>query len=261
MGEFFKTSSRPVGHGFSQANIDDDFACYSFRPKSNLPLKVIVLDNTQAADDVSPPMSATSSPGYGHGSLDKKRYDWLVKELDDGQAAGELMIIAAHVPIGVEPPKSYIGWSSVAYVSEPALIAKLHEYPNLVLWMAGHRHYNVITPFKSPDPGRPELGFWQVETASLRDYPQQFRTFEIVRNSDDTISIVTTDVDPAVAAGTPAATSRSYAVATEQLFSHNMLTSQPRLLRPTGAYNAELVIPLSAAMRAKIRNSGARSRA
>ena len=70
---------------------------------------------------------------------------------------------------------------------EPALFAKLHEYPNLIMWMAGHRHYNVITAFKSPDPTRPELGFWQVETSSLRDYPQQFRMFEIIRNSDDTI--------------------------------------------------------------------------
>ena len=121
------------------------------------------------------------------------------------------------------------------------------------MWMAGHRHYNAITAFKSPDPGRPELGFWQVETASLRDFPQQFRMFEIVLNSDDTLSILTTDVDPAVKDGTPAAKSRAYAVATEQIFSINTLTSAPRLLRPTGAYNAELVAPLSVDMQAKVR--------
>lgn len=32
----------------------------------------------------------------------------------------------------------------------------------------------------------------------LRDFPQQFRTFEIVRNSDNTVSILTTGADPAV---------------------------------------------------------------
>jgi metallophosphoesterase (TIGR03768 family) len=260
LGEFFKTSSQPIGHGFTRANIDEDFACYSFRPNAALPIKVIVLDDTQADDDVSPARSATSSPGYGHGSLDKKRYDWLARELDDGQTKGELMIIAAHVPIGVEPASSVMGWSSVADVSEPELIAKLHQYPNLMLWAAGHRHYNSITAFKSPDPARPELGFWQVETSSLRDFPQQFRTFEIIRNNDGTISILATNVDPAVRPGSPAATSRGYAIAVEQIVSSNKLTDQPKPLRPTGSYNAELVMPLSPDMSATIRKYGTRIR-
>ncbi len=260
LGEFFKTSSQPVGHGFSRANIDEDFACYSFRPNGALPIKVIVLDDTQADDDVSPAPSATSSPGYGHGSLDKKRYDWLVRELDDGQDKGELIIIAAHVPIGVEPASSVTGWSSVAHVSEPELIAKLHHYPNLMLWIAGHRHDNTITAFKSPDPARPELGFWQVETASLRDFPQQFRTFEIVRNTDDSISVLAVNVDPAVREGSLAARSRGYAVAVEQIFSSDKLTGQPKPLRPTGSYNAELVVPLSPEMSRTIRKYGVRIR-
>ncbi|MGO9772561.1 MAG: TIGR03768 family metallophosphoesterase [Roseiarcus sp.] len=259
MNEFFNTMSQPVGHGFSQANVDSEFACYSFAPKANLPLKVIVLDNTQKDEDPNPAFSETSSPGYGHGSLDKARYDWLVKELDDGQANGQLMIVAAHVPIGVEPARSYVGWSSTAYVSEPKLFAKLHEYSNLVLWIAGHRHLNCVTAFKSPDPARPELGFWQVETSSLRDFPQQFRMFEIVRNSDHTISIFTTDVDPAVKGGSPAAQSRSYAVAIEQIYSPDKSSPHQLPLRPTGSYNAELVKPLSLAMQAKLQSYDARS--
>jgi metallophosphoesterase (TIGR03768 family) len=97
MNEFFATSSNPVGHGFTSANVDNDFACYSFHPKSALPLKVIVLDDTQTDDDINPPHSETSSPGYGHSSLDEKRYNRLVKELGDAQDAGELVIIAAHI--------------------------------------------------------------------------------------------------------------------------------------------------------------------
>jgi hypothetical protein len=146
----------------------------------------------------------------------------------------------------------------VADVSESELIAKLHQYPNLMLWVAGHRHYNSITAFKSPDPARPELGFWQVETSSLRDFPQQFRTFEIMRNNDDSISILATNVDPAARAGSPAATSRGYAIAVEQIFSSNKLTGQPKPLRPTGSYNAELVKPLSPDMSATIRKYGTR---
>ncbi|MEA5097230.1 MAG: TIGR03768 family metallophosphoesterase [Burkholderiaceae bacterium] len=243
MGEFFKTSSNPVGHGFSQANLEQDFASYSFEPKSNLPLKVIVLDDTQKDDD-------QSLRGYGHGTLDKTRYEWLVGELDKGQAEGKLMIIAAHIPIGVEPAGAVLGWWSGAYISEPDLIAKLNTYPNLILWVAGHRHRNAVKAFKSPDVSRPELGFWQVETSSLREFPQQFRTFEIVRNSDNTISILATNVDPAVKEGSFAAISRSYAVAAMQLFKASLELS------PSGSYNAELVKQLSPEMQLKIQNYG-----
>ncbi len=253
MQEFLTTTSSPVGHGFSPANVADDFACYSFRPKSTLPLKVIVLDDTQRDEDANPPPSATTSPGYGHGSLDARRYDWLVQELTDGQAAGELMIIAAHIPIGVEPPTSFVGWNSTAHVSEPQLLAKLHEFPNLILLIAGHRHYNSVTAFPSPDAARPERGFWQVETASLRDFPQQFREFDIVRNGDDTISIFAANVDPAVREGSPAAASRSFAVAAAQIYGSNKLTQSQPPLRPTGSYNAELLAQLTPDMAAKLR--------
>jgi metallophosphoesterase (TIGR03768 family) len=246
MREFFTTTSRPIGHGFSQANVAEDFASYSFEPKSTLPLKVIVLDDTQNNSAPNNPASV----GYGHGYLDKARYDWLVRELDRGQAQGKLMVIAAHIPIGVEPAGSKAGWDLTAPISEAQLISKLHEYPNLLLLVAGHRHINTITAFKSPDDARPQLGFWQVETASLRDFPQQLRTIEIVRNSDDTISVFATDVDPAVKDGSLAALSRFYAVATTQLF--KLRLTPP----PAGSYNAELVKQLSPEMQTKIHGYG-----
>jgi metallophosphoesterase (TIGR03768 family) len=247
IGEFFKTSSRPLGHGFDQDSVDRDFGCYSFEPKSNIPVRVIVLDDTQRNDD---PNDNPRSLGYGHASLDKERYDWLVRELGKGQAEGKLMIIAAHIPIGVETGDSMMAWNSNAPMSEAQLIAKLHEYPNLIAWVAGHRHGNTVTAFKSPDADHPELGFWQIETASLRDFPQQFRTFEIIRNSDNTVSILAIDVDTAVRAGTPAARSRSYAVAAQQIFDN------PAPYLPTGSYNAELVVPLSPEMQARIQGYG-----
>jgi hypothetical protein len=80
----------------------------------------------------------------------------------------------------------------------------------------------------------------------LRDYPQQLRTFEIARNSDGTLSIVVTNVDPAVREGTPAARSRSYAIAAQQLFG----TQVDGL--PTGVFNAELIKQLTPEMTAKI---------
>ncbi|MDO9324427.1 MAG: TIGR03768 family metallophosphoesterase [Methanoregula sp.] len=245
MAEFFNTTSKPVGHGFDQSNVDAGFACYSFDPKADIPIRVIVLDDTQADTDPINPESL----GMGHATLDMARYNWLVSELERGKAENKLMIISAHIPIGVSAPGSDAGWNPVAPITEQQLIAKLHTYPNLLLWISGHRHVNQITPFNSTDPvNYPEQGFWEVETSSLRDLPQEFRMFEIVRNSDNTVSIITTDVDPAVRAGTPAAQSRSYGVAAQQLF------SDP-LSPPEGSANAILVKQLSPEMQGIIQNT------
>jgi len=243
---FLNTSSSPQGHGFNQTNADSGFACYSFEPKADIPIKVIVLDDTQSDDDPIDP----GSLGMGHATLDNKRYTWLVNELDEGQAENKLMIIAAHIPIGVLPAGDMAGWSRFAPVTEAQLITKLRTYPNLLLWVAGHRHVNQVTPFNSTDPAHPELGFWEVETSSLRDYTQQFRTFEIVRNSDNTISIFATDVDPSVRSGSLAAKSRSYSVAIQQI-ENNQLSPEPN-----GTYNAELVKELSPEMQVIIHDAG-----
>ena len=219
MNEFFTTSSNPVGHGFNVIDAKNGFACYSFVPKSTVPIKVIVLDDTQREDDGSLDI-------HGHAFLDQARYDWLKKELDNGQAAGQLMIIAAHIPISVEKPGSELGWWNDAKnaVSQAGLISELQKHPNFIMWIAGHRHLNTVKAFSGTAH---ENGFWQVETASLRDFPQQFRTFEIYLNSDYTISIVTINVDPAVKAGTPAATSRKYAIAAQQIVQNNLRLNNP----------------------------------
>jgi metallophosphoesterase (TIGR03768 family) len=243
MGEFFNSSTLPNGHGFSRAGAAEGFASYTFDPKSDIPIRVIVLDDTMRDTDANVTVFADAS-------LDQARYDWLVSELEKGQAEGRLMIIAAHLPIRNESAASSKLWTPGSPVSERMLIERLQTYPNLLLWISGHVHRNTVTAFRSPDPNRPELGFWEVETASLRDFPQQLRTFEIVRNSDNTVSVFATDVDPSVRDGTPAALSRSYAVAALQLFNSSAVPG------PSGAYNAELVKQLSPEMQEKIRHYG-----
>ena len=256
MEEFFKSSTAPAGHGFDLENAKKGFACYSFIPKSDLPLKVIVLADTQNENDGSDDI-------HGHGFLDQTRYSWLKKELADGQSAGQLMIIAAHIPIAVEPDHSEVEWwlSPLNAVTLSGLIAELHSYPNLLMWLAGHRHFNTVKAFISPDPiHAPERGFWQVETASLRDFPQQFRTFEIFLNTDYSISIKTVNVDPSVRQGTPAATSRHYAVAAQQIVKTQGIYQSPSSLpdpsikpMPSGSYNAALRKPLSSEMIATLK--------
>ena len=282
IAEFFRTATRPVGHGFNLVppGQEEGFGCYSFLPKSDIPLKVIVLDNTQREDD-------GSNSIHGHGFLDQARWTWLKKELKDGDDAGQLMIIAAHVPIGVQKRGSFMEWFDKSInsidaadpgvmqnaVDLPGLLAELHSHPNLLMWIAGHRHINTVKAFATDIPAEPERGFWQVETSSLHDFPQQMRLFDVRLNSDFTVSIVTVNVDPAVREGTPAATSRAYAVAAQQIVNtktiyqndpdnnyvvdpatQNKVSAPDPSIRPmpTGSYNAELCKKLSPAMKAKL---------
>ncbi len=263
MSEFFTTTSNPVGHGFTQSNLDNDFACYTFEPKSNMPLKVIVLDDTNKKSD-----SLGCAAYYGTAGLDQTRLDWLRDELQKGQDEGQLMIIAAHIPIrpqaGLTDNAPTYGFydrnlerSLLAIPNaDPNVTLTLHSYPNLILWISGHRHLNTVTaqPYNALDfNDHPAQSFWEVETASLRDFPQQLRTFDIRRNSDNTISIIVTNVDPAVVEGSPAAKSRGYAIGAARIFG-----ATPAILADTTshAYNAELVKQLSLEMQAKIANYG-----
>lgn len=271
--EFFNTSTAPIGHGLNLVPEGKSvgFACYSFVPKSTLPIKVIVLDDTQREDDGD---NALHIGGF----LDQERWNWLKAELAAGSEAGQLMIIATHSPIGVESKGTLAAWYEKRVesamenaVTLPDLLAELHNHPNLLMWMAGHRHVNTVKAFKTDDVTKPERGFWHVETSSLRDFPQQFRLFEISLNSDYTISIDVTNVDPAVKEGTPAATSRKYAVATQQIVKTGLNPNNPNsdptftnqeILDPSihamdpkiYSYNAELLKQLSPKMITKMQS-------
>jgi len=292
MKQFFNTTSEPKGHGFTQANLDNDFACYTFEPKASVPLKVIVLDDVCKMNQMQ----------GGGGCLDQARYDWLINELNQGQAEGKLMIIAAHIPVGPQlnvpdapppPPSDNITITNstviplftstctdlpkpgqppptpgfpcpegvdishnapflpYSVVTDSTLLRTLHNYPNLILWISGHRHINTVTPQPAPYDKGPEFGFWEVETSSLRDFPQQFRTFKIVRNDNNTVSIFITNVDPAVqGTGSPAAKSRGYAIGANRIATGTLTDATSHV------YNAELVKQLSPAMQAVISNLG-----
>jgi metallophosphoesterase (TIGR03768 family) len=258
--EFFNTSSTPVGHGFNLVDpaLPSDFACYSFMPKPDIPIKIIVLDDT---------CKGAGQPNYAAGSLDQLRIDWLKAELQAGQDQNQLSIIAAHIPfntyrnlvsdpalVASSPPFMSLfipapigGATSLVY--DATLLAMLQGYPNLIMWISGHRHMNTVTP--QIHPTDPTLSFWEVETASLRDFPQQLRTFNLYRNTDNTISIVITNVDTAVSAQSPATTSRGNAVATGRITAALAMSDTT-----SHSLNAELVIQLTPQMQAVVANTG-----
>jgi hypothetical protein len=177
------------------------------------------------------------------------------------------MIIAAHIPFSpykylvTDPaqvssnpplmnlfiPAPYQGATSV--VNDASLLAVLQDYPNLIMWIAGHRHMNTVTP--QIHPSDPTRSFWEVETSSLRDFPQQFRTFKIYRNINNTVSIIITNVDPAVSEASPATTSRGNAIATARITAAVSISDST-----SHSLNAELVVQLTAKMQEVIAHAG-----
>jgi hypothetical protein len=197
-----------------------------------------------------------NSPNYAGGYLDQARLDWLTSELQAGQDNNQLMIIAAHIPVHPQTNLIADGTHQTLFISptDTALITMLQNYPNLLMWISGHRHVNTVSPqpYNVADlTDHPENSFWVVETCSLRDFPQQFRTFDIRRNSDNTISIIITNVDPAVKEGSPAAKSRGYAIGAARVCGNYAITDTS-----SQSYNAVLVKQLTPAMQAVIANCG-----
>ena len=250
VAEFFNTTSEPVGHGFNPDGSGRTAACYAFEPLAGMPIRVIVLDNTCKED-----VPGQNAKFYGAGWMDDERSAWLASELERGQSDGMLMILATHTPItpleSLNSTNKVVGNQFYSAEVETNLVATLHRYPNLLLVMAGHRHVNVVTPFPSPDPAHPEFGFWQVETPSLRDFPIQFRAWDIFLNSDTNISIVTTDVDVEAAPDSVAGKAVSLGLGALRIYDCIALTNTH-----SHTYNAELVKQLTPAMQAKLAGLG-----
>jgi hypothetical protein len=72
------------------------------------------------------------------------------------------------------------------------LVALLHRFPNVVLWLNGHTHTNAIRP--RPNPDQPGRGFWEVTTCAVVDWPCQTRLVELAERGGQ-LSITCTMVD------------------------------------------------------------------
>jgi metallophosphoesterase (TIGR03767 family) len=175
--EHFATSGTPNGHGFTATNRSNGTAYYTF-DKGNL--RCIVLD--------------TVNPnGYADGSIDQKQMDWLTQVLATSTDR-YVMIFSHHTVATMNNPLIATGIDLQPRVLGPAVVTLLLTHANVVAWVNGHTHRNEIIPHvKTGGNG----GFWEINTASHVDFPQQARLIELVDNHDGTLSIFGTMVDHA----------------------------------------------------------------
>lgn len=121
--------------------------------------------------------------GGWQGSLDQGQMNWLRNQLDSLE--GRLVVITSHHPL--EDLFNDYTPHSEPRVSREEIEKLLVSKKQVIAWICGHTHRHRITYFGSD----PSQGFWQIETASLIDWPQQGRTIEIFINEDDQICIAT----------------------------------------------------------------------
>jgi hypothetical protein len=176
---------RPGGHGFTAANAAAGTAYYVH----DLPgVRLIGLDTTRIT-------------GAAAGAVDVDQLAWLTERLvevhsryrtADGRevstsAADRLVVLFSHH--GVDTLTNLRGPD---LVGGPELLALLHRFDNVVLWLNGHTHTNGVTPRPSPTG---DGGFWEVTTCAVVDWPCQTRLVELVALGPDTMAVVCTMVD------------------------------------------------------------------
>ncbi|HET9499050.1 MAG TPA: TIGR03767 family metallophosphoesterase [Marmoricola sp.] len=178
--EHFATSGLPVGHGFTQDNRDSDTAYYFF---DDGPFRHVVMD--------------TVNPnGYADGSLDAPQFAWLQDTV--AAASGRAVIVYSHhTSQTMDNPFIATGGDLDPRVLGAEVTAYLLSQERVIAWVNGHTHRNEITPHVRADGSG---GFWEINTASHIDWPQQARVIEVADNLDGTWSIFTTVIDHAAPA-------------------------------------------------------------
>ncbi|WP_037599950.1 TIGR03767 family metallophosphoesterase [Streptacidiphilus rugosus] len=253
-------AGHPHGHGFTSDNIRDSSAYYAYDdPASGV--RLICLD--------------TACPqGGADGVLDAVQEHWLEQRLievhsryragDSREARSShedrpVVILSHHgpdtfadrhaLPDRAQEPRPLVQGGE--------LVALLHRFPNVVVWLNGHRHINQVQP--RPDPAG-YGGFWEVTTGSVMGWPSQARLVELVDNGDGTLSVVCTMVDHDSPLSPNLAQGRARLASLHRELAANVPWGVPGtpLAGTPGDRNVDLPVPIRSSTTAR-RSSGARS--
>lgn len=171
----------PVGHGFTQANVDSGQTWWTADVAPNL--RVFGLDtcNQVAGPD---------------GAVPEDQFTWLREGIAKAQDEGRLVMVASHHnSLTLENDAAPAFGTSQRLVHAKEFVAMLLEFPAVIAWVNGHTHINTIQSHARGDGG----GFWEITAASCIDFPQQQQLIEVVDNRDGTVSIFATTLDHAAA--------------------------------------------------------------
>jgi metallophosphoesterase (TIGR03767 family) len=164
-------------------------------------------------------LDTVAEGGGQSGNLDDAQYKWLEKTLRAARKRHELVVAFGHHTLatmdnartdeqaGKCDPPGEPGCDADPRASTPLhrgtagkkTVRDLFLKYRIVAYVAGHTHSNRVDLFK-----KGKSAFWQINTASHIDWPQQSRVIEIMDNRDGTLSLFGTVLDAAAPDAAPA---------------------------------------------------------
>ena len=205
----FNTTEKPgpIGHGFTEENRINNVLYYSFPIEKDI--TGLVLDTCNPSGNLEDPSLAPN------GSIGRIQLSWLEMQLIKNHkkyynTQGELVcttnenrlcVIFSH---HTDNTMNNIYNTLDAADNDPQkipgnqFISFLQRFPNVILWANGHTHRCVVTPIflqGNINKNGKYTGFWEVNTSSFVDNPQESRIIEIADNCDGTLSIFGTLID------------------------------------------------------------------
>ncbi len=185
------TRQGPLGHGFTMENLNSRTNYYTVdEPVPGIPLSLIALDTT----------TACTVQNKATGAMDNAQFNWLADRLAFYSGQNRAIIVMSHHPAESIPDR------------QTELVNLLRQYPHVVLHVVGHGHINRVYP-RPPGAGQQAWhGYWEVQTPSTLEWPQQMRFFEIADHGDGTGSVIVTVVNLAIDPETCAEAGRYYSL-------------------------------------------------
>lgn len=168
------------GHGLSAPGAKTDGKAFYAYDVPHAPVRFIVLDTT-------------APTGGADGLLLRADVEARVKPLlEEAEAQGKYVLLFSH-----HPPPSFTDGSGFGGTGQPgAMLATewrefLAQYPHVVMHVGAHTHKfraSAVTPATGH-------AFFETETSSLTDWPQQLRVFELWDEGNGFLRVRATPLD------------------------------------------------------------------
>lgn len=227
MAQHFETQPTPgpVGHGFSQHNLDTGETWWTNDLTPNVRAFGLDTCNQVAGPD---------------GAVPDVQFRWLRAQLEQATADRMLVLIFSHHnSLTLENRAQRPGDNETLHGAEE-FIDLLLQYPVVVGWLNGHTHLNQILAHTFTTGG-----FWEITTASCIDFPQQQQVVELVDNRDGTLSLFTTVLDHASPATPGSSGSYLDLASRSREFAANDWAENPTMRRGSPLdRNTELLLPV-----------------